>query len=118
MKLITQNFRLNALANQYAAALYHHVKLVNGGDWFTVQAEGETIQVNIIGGIAGMREIVDSYLLEALQQNYPRWEDIGCALLGRCVDGTTLTEHGSHIWESMINDIGTTVAKQGGRFNA
>lgn len=111
MKLITKNFRLNALANQYATALYHRIKLANGGDWFTVQANGATIQVNIIGGIAGMRDIVDSYLLEALQQNYPRWENVGCALLGRCVNGITLTEQGSHIWQSMVNDMGDSLAE-------
>lgn len=109
--MITKNFRLSALANQYAAALYNHVKLVNGGEWFTIQANGVTIQVNIIGGIAGMRDIVDSYVLEALQQNYPRWENIGCALLGRCVNGITLTEHGSHIWQGMVDDMGNSVGE-------
>ena len=31
MGVITKNFRLNALANQYAAALYGHVTATSGG---------------------------------------------------------------------------------------
>ena len=30
--MITKNFRLNALANQYAAALYSHVTATSGDD--------------------------------------------------------------------------------------
>ena len=33
MPLITKNFRLNGLANQYAAAVYARVQQNNGGDF-------------------------------------------------------------------------------------
>ncbi|WP_448512322.1 hypothetical protein [Photorhabdus laumondii] len=36
--MITKNFHLNALANTYAAAIYHDVATRNGGAHFTVQA--------------------------------------------------------------------------------
>ncbi|AYJ92017.1 hypothetical protein D9K64_01325 [Klebsiella pneumoniae] len=47
MPLITKNFRLNGLANQYAAAVYARVQQNNGGDFFEVQAGPQAIQVNL-----------------------------------------------------------------------
>ncbi|MDE9528402.1 hypothetical protein KKJ20_22275, partial [Xenorhabdus bovienii] len=72
--MITKNFRLNALANTYAAAIYHDVTTHNGGNHFTMQVGKTEINVAIVDGIKGIRELVDSYALEALQQNYPAWE--------------------------------------------
>ncbi len=39
--MITKNFRLNALANKYASALYNHITSTSGGDYFMVDADGE-----------------------------------------------------------------------------
>lgn len=69
--MITKNFRLNALANQYAAALYDHITATNGGDYFMIDANGESVRVEVIGGIKGIRDLVDGYALEALKEHYP-----------------------------------------------
>jgi len=110
MALITQNFRLNALANQYASALYSYISATNIGDRFMVDAGGQAIQVNIVGGIKGVRDLVDGYALEALKDSYPQWEIIAIELLSRCVHGNELTVTGREIWQSMVNDMGDTVA--------
>lgn len=110
MGVITKNFRLNALANQYAAALYGHVTATSGGEHFTIDADGEPIRVNIVGGVRGVRDLIDGYGLEALRDSYPQqWEHIGISLLNRCVTSDGLTEYGREIWQSMVNDMGATV---------
>lgn len=114
MKLATKNFRLNSLANQYAAALLDHVRRQNGGEWFTINPDTAPIRVEVLNGISGMREIVDAYVLEALKQEYQGWEAASIALLAKCLDGTVLTNTGREIWESMVNDMGESVASQGG----
>lgn len=77
--MITKNFRLNALANQYAAVLYKHVTATSGGEYFMIDAGGESVRVNILGGVKGMRDLVDGYALEAIKEHYPavQWESIG-----------------------------------------
>lgn len=110
MAVITQNFRLNALANQYAAALYNHLSTTSTDDCFMIDANGVAIKVNIIGGTKGIRDLIDGYALEALKERYARWEDIGIQLLSKCVSGNELTDAGHQIWQSMINDMGSTVA--------
>ncbi|MFV9068695.1 hypothetical protein ABQ366_06880 [Serratia fonticola] len=110
--MITKNFRLNALANQYAAAVYDRVKQQNGGDFFMIETGPQAIRVEIAGGIPGVRELVDSYYLEALQLNYRNWETVAMVLLTQCVDGPALTMAGLEVWESMVNDIGSTVEGQ------
>ncbi|MBA0171226.1 hypothetical protein [Pectobacterium versatile] len=115
--MITKNFRVNALANQYAAALYDAVRRQSGGDFFTIDAAGRAVQVNIVGGTQGIRQLVDSYLLEALQQEYRQWEDVAAATLSACMEGSILTTQGRQVWKSMIGDMGATVA-QGGQINA
>lgn len=67
--MITKNFRLNALANQYAAALYDHIKTTSGGDYFMIDADGEPVRVEIAGGVNGVRDLVDGYALEALKEH-------------------------------------------------
>ena len=109
MTLITSNFRLNALANQYAAALYNHISSTNG-DRFMIDADGQAITVNIIGGVKGVRELIDGYALEVLKTTHPQWESIGIQLLSKCVSGNALTDNGLDIWQSMVNDMGSTVA--------
>lgn len=116
--MITKNFRLNALANQYAAALYNHVTASSGGEYFMIDADGESVRVEIAGGVKGVRDLIDGYALEALKEFYPQWESVGIELLSRCVTAGGLTDHGREIWQSMINDMGSTVAANGGRFDA
>lgn len=108
--MITKNFRLNALANQYAVALYDHITATNGGDYFMIDANGEAVRVEVIGGIKGMRDLVDGYALGALKEHYPaaQWESIGIAYLSRCVDAEGITDEGISAWTSMTADMGTT----------
>ncbi|MBD2784153.1 hypothetical protein ID858_14010, partial [Xenorhabdus sp. DI] len=89
--MITKNFRLNVLANSYAAAIYHDVTARNGGDHFTMQVGKTEVSVAIVDGVKGIRELVDSYALEALQQNYLAWEVIAISLMEKCVVNGVLT---------------------------
>jgi len=118
MTLITKNFRLNALANQYSAAIYNHVRQLNGGDWFPMEISGQRIEVAIVDGSAGIRLLVDSYLLEALKQEYPRWEALAVNLLTLCIKGSGLSERGESIWQSMINDMSASLSKGEVSFHA
>ncbi|WP_413535025.1 hypothetical protein [Rahnella inusitata] len=111
MKLITKNFRLNALANTYSAALYDHICQENGAPAFTINANSSPIKVEIVGGIAGLRELVDEFYLNALKKNYQGWEAAGIALMGKCLKGTVLTKSGLEIWHSMVNDMGNSVGE-------
>ena len=108
MPLITQNFRLNALANQYAAALHNHISATNG-DHFMINVNGQSIRVNIIGGVKGIRDLIDGYALKAIKENYPQWEAGGIQLLSKCVRGNELTQNGKEIWQSIVNDMSDTV---------
>ncbi len=110
--MITQNFRRNALASQYAAALYDYVTTSNSGEHFMIDAGGEAIRVEVLGGIKGMRNLVDGFALEALKESYPaaQWEGICIAVLSRCVNRDGLTDMGRSTWESMVSDMGSTVA--------
>lgn len=110
MALITQNFRLNSLANQYAAALYNHISATSG-DHFMINANSQQIQVNIVGGAQGVRDLINGYALEAIRDSNPQcWEAIGIQLLSKCVHGDELTTRGREIWQSMVNDMSDTVA--------
>ncbi|UIN02492.1 hypothetical protein [Yersinia ruckeri] len=108
--MITKNFRLNALANQYSTAIYDHVKQQNGGDFFMVDAGEFPLRIEIAGGVSGVRGLVDAYCLEALKLNYPQWEKVAIELLTKCMDGNNLTQCGCEIWESIGSDMGSTVA--------
>ncbi|EIA0306112.1 hypothetical protein K6068_002716 [Escherichia coli] len=107
--MITKNFRLNALANQYAAALYDHIKTTSGGDYFMIDADGEPVRVEIAGGVNGVRDLVDGYALEALKEHYQQWESVGIGLLEKCVNAGGLTDTGREIWQSMTADMGATI---------
>ena len=109
--MITKNFRLNALANQYAAALYSHVTATSGDEYFVIDAAGESVRVNILGGTKGMRDLVDGYALKAIKEHYPaaQWESIGITMLEKCVNAGGLTDTGREIWQSMTADMGATV---------
>ena len=91
--MITKNFRLNALANKYASALYNHITSTSGGDYFMVDADGLAVRVEIVNGVKGVRSLIDSYTLAAMKVFYPQWTDVR-----------------REIWQSMINDMGATVA--------
>ncbi|MDU5780331.1 MAG: hypothetical protein E6Z83_05945 [Pantoea sp.] len=118
MTIITKNFRLNALANQYSAAIYNHVRQLNGGDWFPMEISGRRIEVAIVDGSSGIRLLVDSFLLEALKQEHPRWEALAVNLLPLCIEGAELSERGENIWQGMINDMSATLSNKGSNFNA
>ncbi|MEC3929138.1 hypothetical protein AAGG34_23670 [Citrobacter braakii] len=106
--MITKNFRLNALANQYAAALYQHITTTSGGH-FMIDAASQPIRVEIVGGVKGVRDLIDGYALEALKEHYPQWESVGIGLLEKCVNAGGLTDTGREIWQSMTADMGATV---------
>ncbi|HDX8781165.1 TPA: hypothetical protein RQO42_000445 [Klebsiella michiganensis] len=110
--MITKNFRLNAPANQYAAALYDHIIATIGGEYFVIDADGESVRVNILDGVKGMRDLVDGYAPGAIKEHYPaaQWESIGIAYLSRCVDAGGLADAGLEAWDSMSADMGATVA--------
>lgn len=110
-KLITKNFRLNALANTYSSALYDHIVKENGAPVFTINANEFPIQVNIVGGVVGLRDLVDEFYLSALKKNYQGWEAIGLTLMSKCLNGTALTQSGLEIWQSMVNDMGDSVGE-------
>ncbi|CQH45918.1 Uncharacterised protein [Yersinia enterocolitica] len=119
MKIITKNFRLNALANQYSAAVYDHVTQQNGGDFFIVDSGGLSLRIDIVGGVSGVRGLVDAYYLEALRLNYPQWEKLAIEVLTNCLkENNAVTDVGIEIWQSMGSDIGSTVTGNGGPFNA
>ena len=107
--MITKNFQLNSLANQYAAALYDHITATSGGAYFMVDAGGQSVRVEIAGGVNGVRDLVDGYALEALKEHYPQWESVGIGLLEKCVNAGGLTDSGREIWQSMTADMGATV---------
>ncbi|WP_070108805.1 hypothetical protein [Sodalis glossinidius] len=109
----TKDFRLNFLANQYSAAMYAAIQKENSGDWFTVNAGEQDIRVDIIGGISGVRDLIDAYGLEAMKLNYPQWESLAIALLTKSLKGKRLTKAGREIWQSMVNDMGATVIARG-----
>ncbi|HCM9545719.1 TPA: hypothetical protein N5O22_002815 [Enterobacter hormaechei subsp. xiangfangensis] len=112
--MITKNFRLNALANQYAAALYNHITATNGGEWFTVDAAGTTVHVEIIGGIKGVRQLVDAGFLQAANEDGKGWERVAIYALSKCVNGTQLTADGLELWQSMVRDMGDVAASHMG----
>lgn len=112
MKLITKNFQLNSLANAYAAALYEYVRQQNGGDHFVVNEAKNPTQVNIIDGVKGIRDLVDSYYLEALKVNYQGWEAVGISTISKfIVDSAALTPMGIEVWRSMVADMGDAVER-------
>lgn len=113
--MITKNFRLNALANQYAAAIYNNVRQQNGGEWFAMTVGSARIEVAITGGVKGIRDLVDSYMLKPLKESFPDWESVGITLITKCVNSLGLTAIGEEMWQSMINDMGDSL--DAGGFN-
>ena len=116
--MITKNFQLNALANQFAAAVYDSVRQQNGGDWFAMTVGETRIEVVITDGGKGIRELVDSYALEAMRGHFPahQWESIGIKYLKRCIGADGLTDAGREAWASMVADMGDSL--NAGGFNA
>ena len=45
-----------------------------------------------------------------MKVSYPQWETVGVELLERCVTNDGLTDVGREIWQSMVKDMGATVA--------
>lgn len=112
--LITKNFHLNSLANQYAAAVYNHITATNPDAYFMIKAGEQAVRVNIVGGVSGVRSLVDGYFLEAVKDNYTQWEDVAITLLDKCLKGNELTSNGLEFWRNMVSDMGSTVAGNSG----
>lgn len=113
--MITKNFQLNALANQYAAAVYDSVRQQNGGDWFPMTVGSTQIEVTITDGVKGIRGLMDSFILTPIKETYQQWENVGIALIQKCVNKRELTATGVEMWRSMINDISDSLSE--GDFN-
>lgn len=112
MKVITKNFRLNALANSYSASIFDHVFKQNGGPHFQIIANGSPVTIQIVGGVSGVRQLVDAYYLEALKLNFQGWEAMGLALMAKCLDeNNAVTAAGLEIWQSMVSDMGDSLAE-------
>lgn len=79
--MITKNFRLNALANKYASALYNHITSTSDGDYFMVDADGEAVRVEIVNGVKGVRSLIDSYTLAAMKVFYRSGKPWGSSFL-------------------------------------
>lgn len=75
-----------------------------------VDAAGQQIRVEIVNGVKGVRSLIDSYTLAAMKVSYPQWETVGIEILDRCVTNDGLTDVGREIWQSMVKDMGATVA--------
>lgn len=76
------------------------------------------IHVEVIGGVRGIRELVDACFLEALKDIGPQWEGIAIKWLSQCVVDGELSERGIELWTSMRADMGDSVARRGGTFHA
>lgn len=116
--MITKNFRLNALANQFSAAVYNYITATSPGACFMINAGGQPVRVDIVGGVSGVRLLVDRYFLEAVRDNYAQWEDVAIALLDISLNGSELTSHGLEFWRNMVSDMGHAVSDGKGVFNA
>jgi hypothetical protein len=102
--------RISVLANRLAMAIYRHNQLENGRDFVPLNAGGQRIMMEIIGGVEGIRPLVDSYLIDAVKENYPHWQSVAILLISACLDGEQLSAHGVEVWQGMINDMGSTIA--------
>lgn len=109
-KLITHNFRLNALANAYAVSLFNHITVTGGGN-FQVKAGETPITVTITEGVSGVRDLIDGFFLEVVKSDVPEWEDFAIKALSNFVRNGELTSLGRSIWQDMKNDMGATIAE-------
>ena len=66
--------------------------------------------MEIVNGVKGVRSLIDSYTPAAMKVFYPQWGNRGDRELDRCVTKDGLTDVGREIWQSMVNDMGATVA--------
>ena len=118
MKLITKHPRLNALANQYAVAVHRYVIQQNKGGQFDFGMDGEALYVAIMGGVPGIRDLVDSYLLDALKLNCPQLDLLVIQMISKCLDDGNLTPRGLVVWQCIKKDMYATVLGNGGRHDA
>lgn len=113
MTLITKNIQLDALADQYATAIYHVLVQQNNGDWFVVSTTNGDIRIDITGGFSGIRDLVNSYVLLVLKLHHKDWEHQALSLLDECLEGGNLTSRGHEILDCMLSDIAVTLQQQG-----
>lgn len=102
---MTDDIRIQSLAGTFSQAAYNHVRQQNGGDWLTLNIGGVQVEAAIIDGGAGIRELVNTYFIEALEKNYPHWVSLAIAIFQRCLAGSRLSPYGVEIWDSMIEDM-------------
>ncbi len=114
-KRYTKNKQLSALADRLALAIYTHNRQENGRDMVPINAGGQRILMEIIGGVDGVRQLVDAYFLEAMEQNFHAWEPAAAKMITLCLNGYRLNSNGKEIWQSMLNDMGDAAANQGPR---
>ncbi|MFV8992772.1 hypothetical protein ABQ381_22330 [Serratia fonticola] len=114
MKLITNNPRLNALANQYAVAVHRHVMQQNKGGQFDFGMNGQASYVAIMGGVPGIRDLVDSYLLGALKLNCPQLDLLVIQMISKCLDDDNLTPRGLAVWQFIKKDMYADRTRQWG----
>ncbi|MFV8870211.1 hypothetical protein [Serratia fonticola] len=105
MKLITNSPRLNALANQYAVAVHRHVMQQNKGGKFDFGMDGQASYVAIMGGVSGIRDLVDSYLLVALRLNCPQLDLLVIQMISKCLDNDNLTPRGLVVWQCIKKEM-------------
>jgi len=110
VKRTAHNARLTMLVNEFAAAVLLRLRQENGGEWFSLPVNGQIVHVAVTDGESGILLLIDSYTLAAMKVSYPQWETVGIALLERCVTKDGLTDVGREIWQSMVKDMGATVA--------
>ncbi|ERK18204.1 hypothetical protein L579_1526 [Pantoea sp. AS-PWVM4] len=89
--MITNNFRLNALANQHATAIYHVLVQQNSGDWFIVSTTNGDIRIDITDDFKGIRDLVNSYVLLVLKRYHKDWELRDFSVLDECLESGNLT---------------------------
>ncbi|QDL30420.1 hypothetical protein [Serratia liquefaciens] len=118
MGLIANGTSLDALAQQYSEAVYSHVTQQKNGNKFDFGMDGEVLYIATNGGVLGIRNVVDSYLLDILKLDYPRWEPLAIALLTKCLDGNSLTLRGLNIWEGTKKNMWADVLYNGGLHDA
>lgn len=107
-------WRANVLAGRFAKALYTLLIEIHGDAHFYVLVNGQRVRCDVTGGVQGMREIVDGFVLDMANRNPSLWKDIGPLLLKRSVKHSRLTDFGLEVWEAVKGDIGNTLAMSGG----
>jgi len=116
---MTQNQKLNALADRFAYAIYQHHRREHGRDVIALSVNGRRVLMDLTGGAVGVRALVDMYCLDVIKAScQPQWQTVVLTLLTGCLDRQHLTDIGREMWQNMVKDMGDTVANNGGANHA